>query len=248
MKTLKNIFARIWAIWGILSFIVTFLLIFIPSMFVHFFKDPKKGQIYFLYISRVWMKIWLKLISCPLKISGLEHFKKNENYVVLFNHNALLDVPLSAPFVPGANKTIAKASFAKIPVFGLFYKQGSVLVDRKNEQSRVRSFEAMKKVLALGMHMCIYPEGTRNRTMQPLKSFYDGAFKLAVDTKKNVIPCIIKGTKKAMPIDLPFYLLPTRLSMKFLPQVSSLGKTAKQLKVEVFNIMLDAYTAKDQKS
>jgi 1-acyl-sn-glycerol-3-phosphate acyltransferase len=102
----------------------------------------------------------------------------------------------------------------------------------------------MKNVLKSGMHMCIYPEGTRNRTGQPLKAFYDGAFKLAIDANKNVMPCIIKGTKEAMPIHKTFYLLPTKLSMQFLPSVSSSGKTAKALREEVFNIMLQAYTSK----
>lgn len=241
MTFIKNVFARIWAFWGIISFMITFIIIFPISMLVHLFKNKIKGQQYFITVSRVWMQIWLRLIGCPLKITGLHNFKKNETYVVVFNHNALLDVPLSAPFVPGANKTIAKASFARIPVFGMFYSQGSVLVDRKSEKSRIRSLDAMKNVLASGMHMCIYPEGTRNRTGQPLKPFYDGAFKLAIDTNKNVIPCIIKGTKKAMPINKTFYLLPSKLSMQFLPGVLSQGKSAKQLKEEVFNLMLEAY-------
>jgi 1-acyl-sn-glycerol-3-phosphate acyltransferase len=43
-----------------------------------------------------------------------------------------------------------------------------------------KSFEKMKAVLEKGMHMSIYPEGTRNRTAEPLKKFHDGAFKLAV--------------------------------------------------------------------
>ena len=65
-----------------------------------------------------------------------------------------MDVPLSSPGIPGANKTIAKAGMAKIPLFGLIYKSGSVLVDRKNEQSRKASYSKMKEVLALGLHMC----------------------------------------------------------------------------------------------
>jgi 1-acyl-sn-glycerol-3-phosphate acyltransferase len=160
---------------------------------------------------------------------------------VVFNHNALLDVPLSAPFVPGANKTIAKASFAKVPLFGLFYKKGSVLVDRKNEKSRSKSIDAMKAVLASGIHMCIYPEGTRNRTNEPLKKFYDGAFILAINTQKEIIPCIITGTKKAMPINKTFYLLPTRLKMHFLPAVSSENITAAELNQKVFSLMKEYY-------
>lgn len=240
---LLDIFARIWAVWGIIIFIITFLIFFLPSMLAYLFRDEKKGQAYFISVSRCWMNIWLPLIGCPVSITGRQHFKKDENYVVVFNHNALMDVPLSAPYVPGANKTIAKASFAKAPLFGLFYKRGSILVDRKNEKSRIQSYEQMKRVLQAGMHMCIYPEGTRNRTTAPLKQFYDGAFKLAVDTQKSIIPCIITGTKKAMPVHKTFYLLPAALSMQFLPPISPEGLDAKALKEKVFNTMLETYTA-----
>jgi 1-acyl-sn-glycerol-3-phosphate acyltransferase len=241
---IKNIFARIWAFWGLVTFVATFLIIFLPSMLAYAIPNPA-GQIYFIKVSRVWMNVWLFLVGCPVKISGSENFKPGSSYVVVFNHNALLDVPLSAPYVPGANKTIAKASFAKVPLFGLFYSKGAILVNRKDEQSRRKSYEAMKQVLLSGMHMCIYPEGTRNRTKEPLKQFYDGAFKLAVDSKKEVIPCIISGTKKAMPIDKSFYLLPTKLSMDFLSPISSDNITAPQLKEKVFEIMKTSFLEKN---
>ena len=236
----KNIFGRIWALWGLISFLITFLIIFLPSMLSHLMDDPK-GQKYFIAVSKLWMNVWLFLIGCPVKVSGKENFKPGETYIVVFNHNALLDVPLSAPYVPGANKTIAKASFAKIPLFGSFYSKGSILVDRKNEKSRSRSFDAMKKVLANGMHMCIYPEGARNRSLEPIKPFYDGAFKLAVVAKKEIIPCVITGTKKAMPINKKFFLFPVRLTMKFLPAESSAGKTVTELKEKVHVEMVKVY-------
>ena len=43
------------------------------------------------------MNIWLTLVGCPLRIRGKQHFKKGEVYVVVYNHNTLLDVPLSCP-------------------------------------------------------------------------------------------------------------------------------------------------------
>lgn len=235
-----DIFARIWALWGLISFVTTFLIIFLPSMIAYLIPG-KKGQSYFIAVSRVWMNIWLALIGCPVSISGREYFEKGKTYVVVFNHNALLDVPLSAPYVPGANKTIAKSSFAKVPLFGWFYSKGSVLVDRKSEISRRRSFEEMKKVLATGMHMCLYPEGTRNRTAEPLKVFYEGAFKLAAESRKDIIPCIITGTKKAMPVHKKFYLLPQKLTMHFLPPVSSQTEAPKALRQKVFTIMYNKY-------
>src|SRR5690349_660253 len=148
---LRDLFGRIWAVWGLITFVITFLIIFIPSM-ISYLIPGNRGQSYFIWISRIWMRVWLFLIGCPLSVRGREHFKKGQNYVVVFNHNALLDVPLSAPFVPGANKTIAKMSFAKVPIFGLFYRRGSVLVDRNDNRSRVKSFEDMREVLRNHLH------------------------------------------------------------------------------------------------
>lgn len=235
---MKPIYARLWALWGLVSFVATFLIIILPALGAHLFKNKIKGQEYFIAVSKIWMNLWLRMIGCSVHIYGKEHFKLNENYIVVFNHNALLDIPLSAPFVPGANKTIGKATFSKVPLFGAFYRLGAILVDRKNERSRARSYEMMRDVLNAGMHMCIYPEGTRNRTNQPMKPFYDGAFRLSVETGKHIIPCIIRGTAKAMPIDKPFYLLPTKLSMTFLPPVSPDELRPKELNEKVYKLML----------
>ena len=234
---MKKILARFWAAWGAISFLITFLFIFPISLFSFLITDKFSSQLFFGKVSRVWMSIWLPLIGCRLQIRGKNVFDSKKNYIIVFNHNALLDVPLSSPFVPGANKTIAKISFSKIPLFGLFYSKGSILVDRSDEKSRIKSYEEMKKVLSENMHVCIYPEGTRNKTNQLLKPFYDGAFKLAIETKKDIIPCIISGTKEAMPIKKKFYLWPTKLSLHFLPPVSAENFTAKELNKKVFDIM-----------
>ncbi len=240
MKIFREIFGRIWALWGLISFIVTFLVIFIPSMITYLIPDPK-GQYIFIRISKIWMIVWLHLVGCPLRIIGRNNFKKNTAYIVTCNHNSMLDVPISCPFIPGANKTIAKKSFVKVPLFGWFYRKGAVLVDRKNEVSRRRSFEEMKRVLSLNMHMSVYPEGTRNRSDEPLKKFHDGAFKLAVSTGNAIIPAVILYSKKALPINKKFYFWPHRLEMHFLDAVPVNGQTSEQLKEKVFGIMKEYY-------
>lgn len=98
----------------------------------------------------------------------------------------------------------------------------------------------MKIVLQQGMHMCVYPEGTRNRTNLLLKPFYDGAFKLSVDTRKEIIPCIISGTKKASSIHERFYLWPTALRMHFLPPIAPENCSVKELNQKVHQAMLSA--------
>ncbi len=188
-------------------------------------------------------RCFLTLTGCRLIIKGKKHFKRGENYVVVCNHNSLMDVPVTTPFVPGANKTIAKKSMAKVPVFGWVYTRGSVLVDRMSDESRRKSFEEMKETLQHGLHMVIYPEGTRNRTGDPLKAFYDGAFKLAVDAKKDIIPTLLFNTGTVLPVNKTFFYWPHRLEMHFLPAVSAQNTTPKELKAVVFQQMWDYYSA-----
>lgn len=214
MNILKEIAGRLCAAWALVTFIITFILVLPFALLSYLFKEPASTA-YFIQVSKVWMHIWMFIIGCPVKIRGTENFQEGMGYIVTCNHNSLLDIPLSSAFIPGPNKTIAKNSFAKIPIFGWYYSKGSVLVDRKSEKSRKQSIEKMKAVLKAGMHMCIYPEGTRNRTSAPLKPFYNGAFKLAADTGHPVIPGVIIGTKEAVPLNKPFFFLPRTLELHF---------------------------------
>lgn len=242
MNFLKNIVARFWALWGLTVFIVSMFIVVWPILFTFLISDPKGVEI-FRRISKVWMQCFLFLIGCSVKVMGKKNFKKKEVYIIVSNHNSLMDIPLTTPFIPGPNKTIAKTSFANIPFFGWIYRRGSVLVNRKDVESRKRSIDAMKNALALGVHMCIYPEGSRNRTDEPLKPFYDGAFKLAIDTKKNIIPCLLINTNKVLPIHKFFYLWPHALEIHFLQEIIVNNYDSVQLlKQDVYDIMKEYYT------
>jgi 1-acyl-sn-glycerol-3-phosphate acyltransferase len=237
-----NVLGRIWAVWVILIFVSTMLIFLIPFLlFCYFRRDPEKAS-WFNRGSRVWMAVFLPLAGCPLRIKGKEKFVKGCTYIVVCNHNGLIDVPVTSPGIPGGNKTIAKIEMAKVPVFGLMYRAGSVLVDRKSETSRRESFAKMKETLDMGLHMCIYPEGTRNKTAEPLKSFHDGAFRLALTSGREIMPAVIFHSRRIMPAERTFYFRPHRLAMHFLdPVAPKPGETVESLKQRVFDIMRDYY-------
>lgn len=238
----REIFARIWAAWGLIFFLITILIAFIfysPSFFI---KEPYAGRWHRL-VSRSWMYVFLTCIGCPFKVVGKEYFKQATNYVVVCNHSSLLDILLTTPFMPRANKTIAKVSLAWIPVFGWIYAAGSVLVDRKSNKSRTESFLKMKYALNTGFDMVIYPEGTRNRSNKPLGPFYSGAFKLAKDTQHPVMPALLFNTAKVLPVTKAFYLFPHKIEMHFLPPVDSTNLSADELKNKVFEMMWNYYEA-----
>jgi 1-acyl-sn-glycerol-3-phosphate acyltransferase len=246
MNMVKEILGRIFALWAIVIFVITMLPVTLAMWIIGLVKEPKRTAA-FRNISKVWMRIFFFLTGIRLKIKGKENFKKGENYIVVCNHNSLMDVPVATPFIPGTNKTIAKIEMSKIPLFGLIYKRGSVLVDRKDKDSRRNSFKKMKDVLEAGMHMCIYPEGTRNKTGQPLKEFHNGAFRLAVETAKPILPAVLFNTKKVLPPDKLFFLWPAKLEMHFLPAVHvSPNDNYEELKMRIFNLMSEYYTSNKQ--
>ena len=237
MKMFKNILGRIFTIWGGLVFIGTMLIFIVPIWATVLIPEPKRTA-WVIRFCRMWMALFFPLSGIRLTIKGRSQFKKGENYVVVCNHNSLMDVPLTSPGIPGANKTIAKIEMSKIPLFGIIYKRGSVLLDRKNDESRKSSYMEMKHVLSQGMHMCIYPEGTRNKTDDPLKSFHDGAFKLSYETGKKIIPCLIRGTRSMLPLDKTFFFWPGKASMEFLHPVDPADfPDASTLKKHVFQLM-----------
>lgn len=75
MNSIKAVFARIWALWGLLSFVATFLIILIPSLLTALIPDPK-GMEYFIKLARLWMRTWLFMIGCPVTVRGKYHLKK----------------------------------------------------------------------------------------------------------------------------------------------------------------------------
>jgi 1-acyl-sn-glycerol-3-phosphate acyltransferase len=243
---ISSILGFLAAAWGVLMFIIT-MLVFLPPIWLSGFRPEPARTDALIRLARAWMSVFFFLSGIRLRILGKDKFKKGQAYIVVSNHNSMMDVPLTSPGIPGANKTIAKSEMAKIPLFGIIYRRGSILVNRKSEQSRRDSFQKMKEVLAMGMHMCIYPEGTRNRTGQPLKEFHDGAFKLALDTAKPIIPCIIFGTKRMLPSNRGFYFRPGRLEMHFLDPVEAYpGETVEELKKRVFKIMWEHYQTREK--
>ena len=230
------------ALWAMIVFAVSMLIFWIPIWVTGLWKEPKR-TIYVFYVFRLWMAFFFILTGVRRKIIGKKNFKKGVAYIVVCNHNSYMDPPLSSPGIPGINKTIAKEEMAKIPLFGMIYRRGSVLVNRKSEESRRKSYLKMKEVLEMGFHMCIYPEGTRNKTNAPMTIFHDGAFKLAVDTGKQIMPAVIFNTAKVLPTHKPFFFWPQKVEMHFLPPVSIANKSATDLKNEVYQLMESYYIA-----
>lgn len=245
MKLIVKIAGHIYFVLGMLLFIATMLVVVIPIWITTLLSEPTRAKVMHP-IFRLWMNVYMPLVGCPVFRKGKEHFKEGENYVVVTNHNSLVDIPVSSPWIPGPNKTLAKIEMSRIPIFGIIYKAGSILVDRKNEKSRRKSFTDMQDALDMGLHLCLYPEGTRNKTNQPIQRFYDGAFITAIKSQKAIIPGVIFNTGRILPHDKKLWARPLPIHFHFLEPVPTKGLTLddlQALKEKVHRLMSDYYLA-----
>ena len=89
--------------------------------------------------------------------------------------------------------------------------------------------------------MKIFPfEFTSDEDVIIVNASIEGKFKfrLALDTKKAVMPALIFNSKIAMPADKTLYVVPRRLYMHFLPPVPIEAEdTVERLKQRVFEKM-----------
>lgn len=239
MNIFKRIAGHLYFFGGMILFVATMLIAIIPASIALLLPEPRRARIIHPTY-RIWMGVFLPLVGCPVRRKGKEHFKKGENYVVVVNHNSLVDIPVSTPWIPGPNKTLAKVEMAKIPLFGVIYRAGSILVDRKAENSKKESFTHMQQTLKMGLHLCLYPEGTRNKTSAPLQEFYEGAFVAAIRAQKPIMPAVIFGTRDILPNHPKLWARPKVIRYHFLEPVPTKGLSMSdrhELKERIYKLM-----------
>ncbi len=245
MKVIKNILGRVFIVYSLIIFAITMLVVYIPIWIISMLPEPRRARALHK-VFRLWMNVYMPLVFCPVLRKGKENFKKGEQYVVVINHNSLADIPVSSPWIPGPNKTLAKVEMSRIPLFGMIYRTGSILVDRKKEGSRRESVSKMQETLEMGIHLCLYPEGTRNKTTEPLQPFFDGAFVTAVKAQRLIIPGLIFNTGKILPHYKKIWARPMPIRIHFLEAIPTKGLTLNDvtaLKEKVHKIMETYYVA-----
>lgn len=213
MTILTSLFRGIWAIYTyiIIAFIVIISSIIVFSSSLIFGRKSIKFNLFLcLHISSPSILLFTGII---LKTYGRENIKPNQGYVLISNHSSYMDIFANPTSVPLHHlfTYLAKAELGKTPFFGVIARNLAVLVNRKSMESRKKSFTYMKSVLNEGISVFLYPEGTRNKTNDPLLPFFDGAFKLAKDMNVPLIVCTLVNMKKRNNINKILDMCPGRL-------------------------------------
>ena len=143
-------------------------------------------------IVRYWSIGWLWIIGMPVRIRG--KMPAGDKYVIVANHISYMDTLVIFPAIHFYFRALGKFEMSKWPLLGFIYKQLVIMVKRDSAHNRARSMRLMWRVLHKESSIIIFPEGTFNETGQPLKEFYDGAFRLAINTKTAILPILFPDT------------------------------------------------------
>ena len=130
----------------------------------------------------------LAFAGIPVRVVGMENVPAGQSCIFMSNHTSNLDPP------------VLKKSLMKIPLLGTAMRMGKfVPVARGHSRDEaVKSVEAAKDALASGLHIMVFPEGTRSPDGK-LLPFKKGAFFLAAETGAPMVPVVIHGTRAMMP-------------------------------------------------
>ena len=164
-----------------------------------FFTAIMQNHIIVAHLTRYWSKATLMLSFLFPRVEWEEKIDKNTNYIFCPNHVSTLDIPLILSVLPVPLQYIGKAEIARLPLFGYFYKNNSVIVNRENKRDSYVAFLKAGERLSKGLSMCIFPEGGIPKSNMTLKKFKNGPFRLAVEQNITIIPITLANNKKLFP-------------------------------------------------
>ena len=160
----------------------------------------------------------VRLAGVKVEIRGREHLQSGQNYIFMSNHVSNLDAPVLIPIIPGRCSVLVKKELFRIPILGTGMKVADLVpVDRSNREAAIESVNAAVQVLRQGLHMLIFPEGTRSEDGRVLP-FKKGPFHLAMESGVPVVPVTLLGTFESWP-KTSFGMRPGTATVLFHPPV-----------------------------
>ena len=147
--------------------------------------------------------LWAKSILGALQIWKVKCYNSHQsvgknNYLVIANHQSILDIIVALATLPIPFKFMAKKELFSIPFLGWHMTlAGYIPVDRSSPEGRKAAAQKAKDCLRDGGSLLMFPEGTRSLDGQILP-FKPGAFKLAQNEHIPLLPTVIEGTKDAI--------------------------------------------------
>ncbi|WP_158790153.1 1-acyl-sn-glycerol-3-phosphate acyltransferase [Granulicella sp. L60] len=180
-------------------------------VFVYLALGPAAGLIGIPYtlmvgdVSRMYrVAMWIahagvRAAGIRIEMTGLENVPAGRSCIFMCNHVSNLDPPVVLPLLPGRSSVLLKKELMSIPILGKAMQLGKfVPVERGSRRDAAKeSVSAAADALQSGLHILVYPEGTRSPDGR-LSTFKKGPFFLAQQTGAPIVPIALSGTQLMM--------------------------------------------------
>lgn len=177
-----------------LLYLASFIIVFVFMMLV-----PVRA-VYFLGIY-LWTPVIFFILGNKLKVSGRENLEEGKYYIFMANHSSWSDIPAAFGATRRGLHFIAKQELSSHFILGpIMRKMQMVFIDRSNPRKSAASMKIAIERIKQGCDIMIFPEGTRTRTGE-MNRFKRGGFKLAAESKVEIVPLGISGSAHAWGVD-----------------------------------------------
>lgn len=167
-----------------------------------------------------FVKFIIKIITrflYPYKIVNKENLNIKGPFIIIMNHKSQLDPLYIIDFNQRHIHFFAKKELKKWPLINYFFNRVELIyVDRKikNNGTTKKGEAYLKK----GELIALFPEGTRNKSQNPILPFKYGAFSMAQKENAFIVPIIMHGKKKLFQKKLLYEVLKPRKITKNLDE------------------------------
>ena len=190
--------------------VIAYLVLTIPVLLIEWIIgkfSPMTKDISSLRMVQAIFKFILWITGAKVTVIGEENVPKDQAVLYVANHRSYFDILLTYSRCPIRTGYVAKKEMEHYPLLSNWMRNLYCLfLDREDIKQGLKTILQAADYVKSGISVCIFPEGTRNKSEDPadLMEFHEGSLKIAEKSGCPVIPVAITGTDDVFERHIPW--------------------------------------------
>ncbi|MBO4976789.1 MAG: 1-acyl-sn-glycerol-3-phosphate acyltransferase [Lachnospiraceae bacterium] len=191
----------------VVIFVVLFLVLSIPLLVAEWivgkFNQDLKDRSSLAIVNWAFRQV-IRIAGTKVIVLGEENVPKDTAVLYVGNHRSYFDILLTYVRVPRPTGYVAKKEMAKYPLLSNWMRYLHCLfLDRQNVKEGLKTILTAIDKVKSGISICIFPEGTRNKTADTFLPFHEGSFKIAEKGDVPIVPMTLVNAADIFEDHLP---------------------------------------------